>query len=106
MGVGGKRVGAGRKPGIPNKATATLREAAREYTDMALKTLAEIARKGTSEQARVLAADKLLDRAYGKATQINEHGGMNGDPEIKVTLNDTERAAKVLSLLKRVAKSG
>lgn len=103
---GGRRPGSGRKPGTPNKATATLREAARVYAPMALRTLAEVAENGQTETARVMASDKLLDRAYGKPAQINEHGGLGGDPEIKVRLNDTERAAKVLALLKRVAKGG
>lgn len=103
---GGRRPGSGRKPGSPNKATATLREAARQYTDMALKTLAEIAKKGESETARTMAADKLLDRAYGKPAQINEHGGLDGGPIEHRVLGDTERAAKVLALLQRVGKDG
>ena len=103
---GGRRPGSGRKPGTPNKATATLREAARAFTPMALETLAHVARNGESETARVMAADKLLDRAYGKPAQINEHGGIDGAPIEHRVLGDTERAAKVLALLQRVAKDG
>jgi hypothetical protein len=32
----------------------------------ALRTLAEIMERGASEQARIAAADKLLDRAHGR----------------------------------------
>lgn len=101
----GERRG-GRKAGTPNKATATLRDAAQQYTPMALKTLADIASHGKTETARVMAADKLLDRGYGKPTQVNEHGGIGGGPIETRSLSDTERAAKVLSLLKRVAADG
>jgi hypothetical protein len=67
---GGARPGAGRKPGVPNKATAEVKELARQYTGNALSTLAAI--MGDAEQpaaARVSAANTLLDRAYGKPTQ-------------------------------------
>ncbi len=39
---GGKRPGAGRRKGTPNKATADVKAAAQKYTDGALKTLASI----------------------------------------------------------------
>jgi len=46
---------------------------ARQYTGLALKTLAEICQKGRSEPARVSAAGHLLDRAHGKPHQAIEH---------------------------------
>lgn len=64
----GERRG-GRKKGTPNKANADVRAAARVYTVEAIETLAGIMRTGESEQARVSAADKILDRAWGKAPQ-------------------------------------
>jgi hypothetical protein len=44
---------------------------------MAVQTLAGIARNGASEQARVAAAQALLDRGWGKAIQphTGEEGG-------------------------------
>ena len=51
-----------------------LREAARQFTDDALKTLAAICLEGQSEAARVSAACALLDRGYGKPTQQVETG--------------------------------
>lgn len=58
----------GRPKGSPNRATRDVKEAAREYTSEALRTLANIVRRGKTEQARVAAAKELLDRGYGKAT--------------------------------------
>ena len=73
---GGKRNGAGRPSGATNRATtaqrATLSELARAHTDLALGVLVQVAKNGESESARVSAACALLDRAYGKPSQINE----------------------------------
>ena len=43
-----------------------IRALAQRYTVAALKTLAAIMENGASEQARIAAADRLLDRAHGK----------------------------------------
>ena len=43
-----------------------MRGLAQRYTRAALRTLAEIMERGASEQARIAAADRLLDRAHGK----------------------------------------
>ena len=66
---GGKRKGAGRPKGVPNKATAEFKELAASYTEAALIELARIAAEGESEPARVSAIKEIFDRAYGKATQ-------------------------------------
>jgi hypothetical protein len=47
----------------------TLAELAREHTELAVDALVQIVREGESEQARVSAAEKLLDRGWGKPTQ-------------------------------------
>lgn len=72
----GERRG-GRKPGEPNKATKTLKELAREYTDDALKALVDAVRNETGT-ARIQAANAILDRGYGKPSQVlagDEDGG-------------------------------
>ena len=57
----------GRQAGTPNKATASIREAAQQYTDEALKTLVDVMGDETAPPAaRVAAANSLLDRGYGK----------------------------------------
>jgi hypothetical protein len=54
-----------------------LSKLARQHTEAALNALAEIARTGVSEVARVAAAKALLDCAYGKRRQAHELGGPN-----------------------------
>jgi len=51
---------------------ADLKSAARRHAAKALRTLAEIMESGSSEQARIAAADKLLDRAHGRVRAENE----------------------------------
>lgn len=75
---GGKRSGAGRKPGKVSAAKRQLSEMAKEHADAALKTLAGIAAEGDSEAARVTAAVAILDRAYGKPVQSHELTGKDG----------------------------
>ena len=69
-GKGGKREGAGRKPGIPNKATATVKELARQYGPEVIEGFIDVFRNPESHAAKIAAGKELLDRAYGKATQI------------------------------------
>ncbi|MCU4654353.1 hypothetical protein N8I71_16050 [Roseibacterium sp. SDUM158016] len=73
---GGRRKGAGRKPGSCNRATRdqkrNLSEMAREHTEIALATLAEVAVRGSTDSARVAAAVAILDRGYGRPTPARE----------------------------------
>jgi hypothetical protein len=74
-GHGGKREGAGRKPGIPNKASGVIREAAQVWGMSGLKRLALLAglvpgKPGAdTHTAQIAAIRELLDRGYGKAAQ-------------------------------------
>lgn len=75
---GGKREGAGRKPGSGNKLTVqqkrTLREIADDYTGEAIGVLAKIMRDPKAPHAaRATAANSILDRAHGKPKQPIEH---------------------------------
>lgn len=88
MAQGGKRPGAGRPKGTPNKATADVRAMAQKYGPSALATLSEIMEDtGAPEAARVAASKELLDRAYGKSKQAVEHSGQSDKPLV-VVLND------------------
>lgn len=80
MAHGGKRAGAGRKPGKVSAAKRTLAEMAAGHADAAMKALADIAKDGDSEGARVSAAIAILDRAYGKPPIALHHSGPNGGP--------------------------
>ena len=85
MARGGARAGAGRPKGAPNKATRPIREAARDYSEQALLTLAEVMNDKTQAgPARVAAANALLDRGFGKPTQVVA-GDDEGSPVKLVT---------------------
>lgn len=64
----GERRG-GRVKGTPNKATAEIKDIARQHGPQAVAVLAKLMVEAESEQARVAAANAILDRAYGKPTQ-------------------------------------
>ena len=66
---GGKREGAGRRKGVPNKATADIKAMAQKYGPAALKTLESVMERSESDAAKVAASKELLDRGYGKAPQ-------------------------------------
>ena len=67
---GGARMGAGRPTGALNKATkeqgARLSELAKSYTDIAFSALVDVAMNGSSDTARIAAANSILDRGYGR----------------------------------------
>ena len=70
MGRGGKRLGAGRKPGLPNKVSRELKELAQQYTEEALEALVRVLRDTKAPaSAQVAAATAILDRGYGKPAQ-------------------------------------
>lgn len=64
---GGRREGSGRRPGTPNKSTASLKNMAGEYTSEAVKVLVTVMRDPKTPTAvKIQAADKLLDRGHGR----------------------------------------
>jgi hypothetical protein len=73
---GGKRPGAGRKPGSRDLATSTevvnLAALAKSHAPTAVETLVSIMRDGQSEAARVSAATQILDRGFGRPAQTAE----------------------------------
>lgn len=105
MPVGGKREGSGRKKGVPNKATASIREAAQQYTEQALQTLFNVMNTATEPAAaRVSAANSILDRAFGKPVQAVQASGPDGGPiETKATIDTsgltTEQLRVVASIM-------
>lgn len=96
---GGKRPGAGRKPGKVGKAKRELAEMAQEYAPQALKTLAAIQSDvSAGEAARVSAAVAILDRAYGRPAQAMTHSGPEGGP-IEVGVPRDKIAMALLGVL-------
>ncbi len=83
---GGRREGAGRKKGVPNKATVEIKALAQQYGPDVIARLAELSgcafdaegrriAGAENQQVQVSAMRELLDRGYGKATQP-----ISGDP--------------------------
>lgn len=79
----GERRG-GRQKGTPNKATAEIRDIARQYTATAVSTLVGVMEGSESDAAKVAAAREILDRGYGKASQVVA-GDENGGP-VSITI--------------------
>ena len=80
-GHGGARPGSGRKPGKVSKAKLDIAERARTHGPAALKTLAEIMQDTDApHNARVSAANALLDRGYGRPMQAVEMTGKDSGP--------------------------
>ena len=77
-------------PGGRPKAAHSVQELARKHAPDAIKTLADIAKKGTPA-ARVSAAIALLDRGYGKPPQFNTSDAISFRKA--VDMSDDELAA-------------
>jgi hypothetical protein len=97
---GGKRPGAGRKPGAVSKQKRELAALAKEHASDALQVLITIAKKGESEAARVSAANSILDRGYGKAPQAMKHSGSIGTYDLtKLSEDELDRLESILGPL-------
>ena len=77
------RPGQSGNPGGRPKAIAEVRHLARQYTSLAIETLASIVQHGDKETARVAAAQALLDRGWGKAVQSLD---TSGDASLRIHL--------------------
>jgi hypothetical protein len=73
-------------PGGRPRVIGELRDLARAYAPAAIKELGRLALKARSEMARIAAAKELLDRGYGKVTEIlaGEEGNNLGPTMIEV----------------------
>lgn len=76
--------------GQPQRA-AELRALARGYTETALATLYKIAIEGTSESARIAAANALLDRGWGKCPTAPQEIEAPEYVEYKITPYQVDR---------------
>jgi hypothetical protein len=66
---GGRRPGAGRPPGVPNRLTRPLRELAALHSEDCIAVLVELRDHAEAEQVRLAAANSLLDRGHGRPRQ-------------------------------------
>lgn len=94
MNKDGKKTG-GRKLGIPNKITRTMRELAKPHCKKALKKLVELSQSDIPAIA-LAASNSLLDRGYGKPVSIIEK---TVEKTIDVQMDDTELARRVAFML-------
>ena len=89
----GGNAGKGRPPGVPNKATAAVREIAQQYTVEAVEALAAVMRDASaSHSARVSAATALLDRGHGRPTQ--PVAGDDQMPPVTHSLEERQRQTR------------
>lgn len=65
------------------KTPTEIRSLARGHTAEAINCLVGIMRNGTNESAKVSAAEKILDRGWGKAVQAL--AGPDGEGPIQIT---------------------
>jgi hypothetical protein len=84
MASGGNRPGAGRPAGSQNADTAAMRAALSRLLEGevqgAIEALADIARNGNSEAARVAAACAILDRTHGRPRSTPNSAPLHGGP--------------------------
>jgi hypothetical protein len=78
---GGRRPGAGRPLGSPNKLTRPLKELAALHTEDCIAVLVQLRDHAEAEQVRLAAANALLDRGHGRPRQEIE-----GNDEGPVTI--------------------
>jgi hypothetical protein len=85
MSRGGKRAGAGRPAGSTNADTAAMRAALSGLLEgkvqAAIEALADIAKNGKSEAARVSAACAILDRTHGRPRPSPDAAPLHGMPD-------------------------
>jgi hypothetical protein len=75
----------GRKRGTPNKVGSDLRKAAREHSDVALRIILRLMKaKATPAAVKLRAAEVVLDRGWGRASQRNEWTGPDDGPIVPV----------------------
>lgn len=68
-------------------------EACKDRTPAALAVIESIMMEGQNERNRITAATFIIERAYGKATQVQEISGKDGSPllsGINIVFKDAE----------------
>ena len=57
------------------------------------------------ERIALVAANSILDRAWGKPVQANEHSGPDGEPIQLENVSDLEAARRLLFIVSRAERS-
>ena len=93
----------GRLKGAFNKSTQDIKALASEYGPAVITELARLATDAVNEQTRVSACKEILDRVYGKPSQVIEHGGKHGSPIELSNITNMELARRAAFMLTRAA---
>ena len=93
---GGRRPGAGRPLGSPNRITRPLKELAALYSEDCIAVLVELRDHAEAEQVRLAAANSLLDRGHGRPRQEID---MNADKSLTIIVNRGGHALDVPPVL-------
>ena len=97
--LGGKREGAGRKAGSPNKATSVIRELACKHGETAIQALVTLLEAvDTPAAAKVSAAKELIERGYGRT-------GNFVNLELEKPLSELTPAAAMATIIDMVTTS-
>ncbi len=91
----------GRQKGALNKSTQDIKALASEYGPAVITELARLATEAVHEQTRVSACKEILDRIYGKASQVIEHGGKHGSPIELSNVTNMDLARRAAFVLAR-----
>lgn len=74
-GKGGPKKGESRNPSGRPKIVRVIQELALEHSEEAYLKIVQLMRNSDDDRIVLAAAEKILDRAYGKAPQTLEHKG-------------------------------
>jgi len=97
-----KKKKAGRPKGSKNKVSACIQEMAEPYGKRAVATLRRLMDKSDNEAIRLQAAKELLDRGYGKPTQVQEK---KIEKTVRREYSDTELARRVAFMLEKAREA-
>ena len=92
----------GRKKGVLNKSTQDIKALASEYGPEAVAELARLVTGAANEHTRVAACKELLDRGYGRASQVVES---KTEQKVEIKYSDAELARRVAFMLQKAAEA-
>src|SRR5262245_56629979 len=91
---------AGRRAENPDTSAAKM--LARRHTHEAMRMLVKIMKSSTSDSARIIAAEAILDRGWGKPAHAVSVSGPDGGPVQIEAVREAERfASRILSITAR-----
>jgi hypothetical protein len=90
----------GRKKGVPNNVTATMRDMARPYAKTAIRVIKNLL-ASENEAIRLAAGKEILDRSHGKSINMQE---TTVDIKAEIVVTDTDLARRAAFILAREEK--